>query len=272
MTLVFSVAGPVDIELAGAPLPVCPPDEAEVGCGPSAAEILWPADAEVRYATLAWAASGPGPDWGAATLVAPDGSPHPVESASETELLQGSQLTAEVTEVVAAGGPGEWSLHDVSRAIDATGFAGWALTVVYEAPGLPDRRANVYQGRLRVSAGTGKALEVDAPTGTADQLGFVVWGASSDKTGSDVWMSSGSGQEEVSQELIPNPFQGKADGYTGAPTPGTDVFTLESGVVFPKANNATSAVTLNVRAWGDTDQSDPFTLGGLTLLTDLPQD
>jgi hypothetical protein len=83
-------------------------------------------------------------------------------------------------------------------------------------------------------------------------------------------MSSGTGQEAVSQELVPDPFRGAAAGYDGPSVGGTDVLVLDHGVVFPNAENAGTAITLRVRAWGDAGQSDPFTLGAVTLVADLP--
>ncbi|MDR1151496.1 MAG: sigma-70 family RNA polymerase sigma factor [Bifidobacteriaceae bacterium] len=272
MALAFSGDGPLDITLAGAPLPECPADEA-AGCpASSAAEVVLPADAEVRYATLAWASNAPGEGWTAVTLVSPDGTGHRVDAEGEFGLLEGAQSTADVTDVVASAGGGEWRVDGLAREPHPGIYAGWSLTVVYAAPGLPERRASVYQGALRVEAGTGKELDVDAPLGLASHLGFVAWGASPARTGSDIWMSSGTGQEAVSQELVPDPFRGSAAGYSGPPAGGTDVFALDKGVEFPRAENAGTAVTLRVRAWGDANQSDPFTLGAVTLVTDLPRD
>jgi hypothetical protein len=188
----------------------------------------------------------------------------------DRELLTGSQASAEVTEIVAAGGPGTWELTDVSRRPSTPGFAGWALTVVYEAPDLPERRVWVYQGALRVEAGKGKELEVEAPSGSAFHLSFIAWGADRNRSGSDIWMSSGVGADSVSQELLANPFRGRAEGYAGQAQSGTDVLDLPGGVVFPRAAGSGSAVTLRLRAWGDQDQSDPFTLGGVSVVTEVP--
>ncbi|MDR0432810.1 MAG: sigma-70 family RNA polymerase sigma factor [Bifidobacteriaceae bacterium] len=268
LTLSFTADGPLGIALAGAPLPECESDA--VGCpASSAAEIVLPGDAKVRYATLAWAAKTPGEGWPAANLTAPDGSQHAIEADNRDPLIAGSQATADVTEIVADGGAGQWTVGDVPRNPGAGEFAGWALTVVYESADLPERRASVYQGVLRVQAGTGKELDIDAPKGVASHLGLVAWGASPERTGSDIWMSSGTGQETVSQELIPNPFRGKQAGFSGPAAGGTDVVVLERGVVFPRAENAGTSVTLRVRAWGESEQSDPFTLGAVTLLADL---
>jgi hypothetical protein len=103
-------------------------------------------------------------------------------------------------------------------------------------------------------------------------LGFVVWGAHPERAGSDLWMSSGTGQDAVAQELIANPFAGVAAGHNGPATGGTDVLTLDTGVVFPRGEGADTAVILGLRAWGDEKESDPFTLGTVTLVTGLPPD
>jgi RNA polymerase sigma factor (sigma-70 family) len=273
LDLVFAAEGPLGITLAGAPLPHCPAGAMQAACeAPSAAEVILPDQAEVRYATLAWAAGTPGTQWASATLISPDGAEHAIVAAAEDTLIKGEQARADVTKLVAAGGAGNWSVGGAERSAGAEDFAGWSLTVVYEAPGLPQRRASVYQGALRVQAGTGKELDLDAPAGTAPHLGFVAWGADPERSGSDIWMSSGVGQEAVSQELVPNPFQGHATGFGGGPSPGVDVFALDDRVVFPRAEGAGTAVALRVRAWGDANESDPFTLGAVTLVADLPAD
>jgi hypothetical protein len=203
------------------------------------------------------------------TLTAPDGSEHTVKANSHAALLTGIQASADVTEIVAAGGAGSWSLGNVSRVFTADYFAGWSLAVVYAEPGAPERRATIYDGALRVAAGSAKELDIDAPGGTASHLGFVVWGAHPDRVGSDIWMSSGEGQDSMAQELKADPFSGTARGFSGSPSQGTDVFTLDAPIVFPRSEQAGTGVTLRVSAWGDLERSDPFTLGGVTLVTDL---
>ncbi|MDR1428203.1 MAG: sigma-70 family RNA polymerase sigma factor [Bifidobacteriaceae bacterium] len=270
MALVFTRDGPLGIELVGAPLPSCQGEDAPAKCAASsAAALALPDRAEVLYATLAWAASDPSEPLGEATLVAPDGKRHAVAPAKRDVLLAGLQATAEVTEAVATGGGGIWTVTGATVGSGKTAFAGWSLTVVYAAPDLPKRRASVYQGALRVEAGTGKELEVEAPAGTASHVGFVAWGADAARSGSDIWMSSGTGRGAVSQELIANPFRGRAAGYAGERLPGTDVVAVNHGVVFPRADGAANTVALRLRAWGDSDQSDPFTLGAVSLVADL---
>jgi hypothetical protein len=275
LDLVFTQDGPLGVVLAGAPLSACeagdgPQDQSE--CAPSAAQIDLPEGAKVRYATLAWAAGQPGPMWDTATLTSPGGQVSGVVGGTRDDLLAGEQVSVDVTEIVSQGGQGSWQLSGVGPAEDSDEFAGWYLAVVYADDSLPTRRVSLYQGALRVQAGTGKELDVEAPLGTASHLGFVAWGADPQRTGSDIWMSSGVGQEAVSQELIANPFQGRAQGHDSAPAPGVDVFSLDDGVVFPSAEGAGTSVSLRVRAWGDANQSDPFTLGAVTLVADLPAD
>jgi RNA polymerase sigma factor (sigma-70 family) len=272
MPLVFTADGPVDVALAGAPLPPCELADASADCPPasSATQITLPNGAEVRYATLAWATSSPGENWSDATLIAPDGTAHPVRATAHNELLVGDQATADVTGIVSLGASGTWTLADADVASGEDFFAGWTLTVAYTAPGLPERRVSIYQGALRVAAGNGKEVDVDAPTGTADSLGLVAWGAHPGRIGSDLWMSAGRGEDAVAQELLANPFHGTATGFAGPPTAGTDVLNLDGGVVFPRVDKAGSTVTLGVRAWGDPEESDPFTLGAVALVTGLP--
>ncbi|MDR1295037.1 MAG: sigma-70 family RNA polymerase sigma factor, partial [Bifidobacteriaceae bacterium] len=116
MALVFSEDGPLDIAVVGAPLPECSTDDA-AGCpASSAADIVLPGDADVRYATLAWASGAPGEEWSAVTLVSPDGTEHKVDAQGEFELLVGVQSTAVVTDIVAASGGGQWRVDGLARA------------------------------------------------------------------------------------------------------------------------------------------------------------
>jgi RNA polymerase sigma factor (sigma-70 family) len=273
MVTVFTADGSYSATEAGAPLAGCAPSAAV--CPPVAASttLNLPNDAEVAYALLIWAGSNPAEGWGSVQLVAPDGSRTGVEEAARRMLSDDGavQSSVEVTGLVAAHGAGTWTLDGVAQTAAAGGWAGWALVVAYSSDSLGARnRVAIHEGSLLVGAGYGRNLAVDTPRGRAEQLGGVVWGADPSRAGNAVWMVDIGSKAGVFQSLLEDAFNGLADGFTGQPLGGVDVFTLAGPLVFPTNPAGTTVAGLRFSAASaDSPESDPYTVGAISVVAPL---
>ncbi|MDR1834119.1 MAG: DUF11 domain-containing protein, partial [Propionibacteriaceae bacterium] len=98
------------------------------------------------------------------------------------------QEFADVTSLVQAAGNGDYWGANVVAATGEDRYAGWSLTVVYEAPGMPLRNLTVFDGFDYIASGTTKSVTVSgfkAPlSGTVDaQLSIVAYEGDLNTTG-----------------------------------------------------------------------------------------
>ncbi|MDR0848803.1 MAG: DUF11 domain-containing protein [Propionibacteriaceae bacterium] len=169
----------------------------------SSSALNLPAGAQVLFARLYWGArltagtSGNANNASAAQdnkmLLKPPGSSSyqtitGTELARNTSSYNAYQSYADVTSLVQAAGNGYYWGANVQAATGADRYAGWAITVVYTAPGLPLRNLTVYQGFNTVSAGNPQTINVSgfkAPTaGTVDvQLTMLAYEGDISQTG-----------------------------------------------------------------------------------------
>ena len=63
------------------------------------------------------------------------------------------QAFANVTSQVAAAGNGTYTCANVQASVGTNVYAGWALVVAYEAPGLPARNLTVFDGYASINTG-----------------------------------------------------------------------------------------------------------------------
>ncbi|HEY8472894.1 MAG TPA: sigma-70 family RNA polymerase sigma factor [Natronosporangium sp.] len=171
--------------LPGTGEPTMPPGLPGTVVAASGARLALPAGAEVSWAALHWAATGPngppqvrlhGPAGGWHTIAADAVQPQP-----DRPLRQ---AYADVTGLVRDAGAGAWWVAADRGPLPTgrTASAGWSLTVLYELPG-PERDVAVFTGpgslggdrpSLSVTAG-----EVDAdwpdPEDAALEVGLVGW-------------------------------------------------------------------------------------------------
>lgn len=195
-----------------------------------------PDGATVRFATLYWSApyaASPTSDLGVAYLRAPGGEYRRV-IAEELVAVPAPDSSfygarADVTQQLARGGGGEWSFADAVVGdrddLPENAFAGWALVVVYEAPGLPEAGVTVWDGMelLYPEGATSTTLTVSGVEGSDGRLGVI----------------AGEGDRGLDGEAIvfngtdvggPNVFDSTAHGYEGA-TLGIDVKSFPVGSV-----------------------------------------
>ncbi|WP_162616472.1 DUF11 domain-containing protein [Xylanimonas allomyrinae] len=98
------------------------------------------------------------------------------------------QRFADVTSIVQAAGNGEYWGADVAAATGQDRYAGWALTVVYTAPGMPLRNLSVFDGFDVIARGHPQTIAVSgfqAPqAGAVDaQLSMVAYEGDLSQTG-----------------------------------------------------------------------------------------
>lgn len=175
-----------------------PPSQTPRGSVPvsSTARLEIPGGREVLFAGLYWSANiGPRDTWSgareSARLRGPGGAyvnvsgsvlAQPTDNASR----QYYQSFADVTDLVAARGPGLWSVADVAVSATATDkdrtyYAGWSLVVVYADPE-SEASVTVYDGGQWIgTSAVPAAFEFAAEAGTTARIGVVAW--EGDRTG-----------------------------------------------------------------------------------------
>lgn len=128
------------------------------------------------------------------------------------------QRFADVTSIVQAAGNGTYWGANVTAATGQDRYAGWALTVVYTAPGLPLRNLTVFDGFNAVSGGNPQNITVSgfqAPlAGTVDaQLTMVAYEGDLSQTGDFTRLNS----TQLATALSPGSnFFDSANGLSGA--------------------------------------------------------
>ncbi|NUU19498.1 sigma-70 family RNA polymerase sigma factor [Cellulomonas humilata] len=247
----------------------------------STARLDVPAGREIVFAGLYWSANrAAGDDWStdlrSARLRGPGGtyekvSGDPVAQPTDNSNRQYYQSFADVTDVVARGGSGDWSVADVavgtgSTDKDRTYYAGWSLVVVFSDPG-SDASVTVYDGGQWIgTTASPPAFEFAAEAGTTARIGVVAW--EGDRTGTgdqlllgDTCLGSGSGGA-VTRQLVPtrvggsgsNAFDSTATGWRAANSLGTDA------KAFREVTLACDVSTLR-----GTTAGDQYLIGAITL-------
>lgn len=248
--------------------PMVSVDALGTGTRSSTAVLDVPAGAEVVAARLYWAGGCAGtvppvrvaPPGGALTTVG--------DVVVDRSGGQAYQASADVTDLVRAGGAGTWGVADVCATEAVGGFAGWALVVVHRpagsgpaGPGL----AIVYDGLLPVSSVAGPGhFSVAGRPGTTARVGAVVWDGDRNLPGDQLlfdgaplvplrWTGSGPGGPGSGD----NAFDSTAWGSAYANALGVDVKPFE-----PAFLTATRAQLTAVETNGDA-----FTVGVVTVAT-----
>ncbi|GHG47677.1 hypothetical protein GCM10011331_08690 [Flavimobilis marinus] len=287
----FEARGNLEIAEAGAPLMLCDGDGGSDAAGSDCAKALAgeldnhrvamvgvnddprsaggvsssttvdvPEGATVRFAGLYWSAPYEGAAsnaLGVAHLRAPGDDYHQVIAEQVVAVTGGRSLRygafADVTQQVATGGGGTWSLADAVVAdLDSSpsnAYAGWALVVVYEQQTLPDAGVIVWDGMAPLIPGGRDTVALTAASrpGADGRLGVVAFEGDRGLAG-EAMVFNGA---DVGG---PNVFDSTARGWSGS-TLGTDVKAFPVGPVL--AENAIELVTT----------SDGFVVAAITLRT-----
>lgn len=174
----------------------------------TSANLVLPAGSQVVHAQLYWGGthgmdSPNGPKMltdeqiSRVTLTSPDGTPVPVTADSPIGRFRGEvdyayQTTADVTDIVAAAGPGTYTLSDFGAVATPYSYGGWTLVVAYENAAEPMRRVTLYDGYravesdakpVRIVVNAVKEPKHDWPQGT---LGYVAYDGDRTLTGDQV--------------------------------------------------------------------------------------
>jgi hypothetical protein len=106
-----------------------------------------------------------------------------VETSIDVSNRTTYQSRADITDMVAAAGAGDYSLADVAQSIDRTEnggsdpnyFSGFAITVVYELASLPLSTVTFFDGSEWVTSGNQPDFTFHTDTPAQVTLGLVAW-------------------------------------------------------------------------------------------------
>ncbi|MDO5720758.1 MAG: hypothetical protein Q4P05_08485, partial [Actinomycetaceae bacterium] len=159
----------------------------------SMATVAITPDGTIKKAFLFWGAAttgtpdaeGNADDWKNITFTDPKGRKHEVQAQifdQFTNIKKEYSAVADVTDIVAVAGPGEYWGANVQAGLGSDRYAGWSLVVVYEDETLPMRDLQVFSGYKRVGETNARRVEVPVkgflapPTGPVNAtVGMVVY-------------------------------------------------------------------------------------------------
>jgi RNA polymerase sigma factor (sigma-70 family) len=177
--------------------------------------ITLPPGAVVKYAAIEWAANRGSGDAGfdgptdTARIRVPGGEYVTLTADAVTTTIDVSnrltyQATAEITDLVATAGAGNYSVADIAQSIDLTEnggsdpnyFAGFAITIVYELDSLPQSVIAFFDGSEWVTASNTPdfTFHTDRPSNVT--VGLVAWDGDRGTVGDQAQIGNlnGSGQ------------------------------------------------------------------------------
>ncbi|MCG7286905.1 hypothetical protein MHY85_13080 [Cellulomonas sp. ACRRI] len=192
----------------------------------SSSSLDLPAGASVLWAGLYWGArlqAGTGGTGGSAAAIdqmslrAPGDAAYRTITASTAtrdrfgpnpSSYNAYQRFADVTSIVQQAGNGAYWGANVAAATGQDRYAGWALTLVYSAPGLPLRNLTVFDGFNAVANGSPQSVTVSgflAPrAGPVDaQLTMLAYEGDLAQTGDYTRLTSGSNNTQLATALSP---------------------------------------------------------------------
>lgn len=253
----------------------------------SSSTLTIPAGATVKHAGLYWSANRTARetfthDLTSARLRAPGSTSYlPVDGEVLGEVSDSAgrvsyQSYADVTDLVAAHGSGEWSVADVALADLDYGsgwgeylasrdhYAGWALVVVYEDASLPDGTVTVHDTPVAVTPGAG--LSVDFLGGETTTLGAVAWEGDRGIAGDELRLNSNALRPLMSGSTPDRPRFGSAsDAFASTAWGSTSRYENSLGVDAKKFE--TVATQHGVNTVTATTTGDEYVLGVLTITT-----
>jgi hypothetical protein len=244
-------------------------DDKDVDTDTSSSTTLeLPADATVTWAGLYWSGSIPttatddelrairlaGPGQAYVELTA-DRLDTGVSTGSSTNPRPAFQAFAEVTDQVAAGGPGTWWAADATvRSGLSNIYGGWALVVVYSSETLPEGKVSVVDGFGAVNPGDDLSLTLPGTEGLKARVGLVSWEGDAGIEGDTLTLDGKALTPEGGAASVDNVADSHSVGSAYANTFGVDAKPL-TGATF-------SSDTADVEA---STVQDVFLIGVLTV-------
>ena len=125
------------------------------------------------------------------------------------------QSFLDVTQQVAAGGPGTWSVADVAvsstrKDTNRTYYAGWSLVVVYADPG-STATVTVYDGGSWIGTSAAPTpFEFAAEAGTTARVGVVAWEGDRNTAGDRLVLGDTCTTPTTQHALVPQRWGGTA--------------------------------------------------------------
>ena len=177
------------------------------------------------------------------------------------------QSRANVTELGRQYGDGDWSVADIALARatedrDQTYYGGFALTVIYEAPGLPTARVAMFDGSRWVSQSASAEFSFYTGSTSAVDMSWVAWDSDRNNVGDSATIDGtalmpmrwdGRVGKYISKDSDPS-ILGKTNDAADATAAGS-AFSNSLGVdaksFFPHADLAAGKHTLRATSSGD---------------------
>lgn len=223
---------------------------------------------DVLFAALVWAGDtnagvggAPAPDVAArdTVRVAPPGGPYQTVRAARTSVIGSAyQSFADVTSLVRAGGPGDYTVADVQAATGRNRFGGWSLVVVYRDTTKAQRTILVADGFENVDVAKPNTIPLGRigyglASNARTQLGFVLFEGDLGSTG-DALSLNGAPVSDARNPIddIANSTASRLGTVVGGGDP-ADVnrFGVDADLVAAPAFDPNADVSLAFRSSGD---------------------
>ncbi|AJE83460.1 MULTISPECIES: hypothetical protein [Streptomyces] len=256
----------------------------------SRGEVRLPAGSRVSYARLYWGGNllageqKPPKDNGRVLFAEPGGAYREVRADSRTGHrvaggMDAFQASADVTRLVRAAGPGQYTVAQVNVASGrsrAGTWGGWTLVVAYENPREPRRELGLWDGFAAFDAAhpshTVPLTGVAVPKGARGTAGFVAYNGDRGTRGDSLALSTGrgpgvllSGPADPADDLLNSTVSGPGGART-ARTPAYDnTLGYDSDVLDASAALAPGGDRLGARF---TSRRDAAWLGAFFLAAD----
>ena len=211
-----------------------PLDQAGLGTNSSTSSLYLPGGAQVAFAKLYW--SGQTPDEGQPLNQASIRQPGseawtPIEATHiDYGKFDNYQASADVTELVRAGGDGQWAVGGVSFMPSTGGaengyYAGWALVVVYEDASLTPGRVLVLDGMDAIPTDV-TYVNIGGLASSEANVGAVAWEGDFSAIGDDASLEGTALVRDRAGSTADNAFRSLADGSSWVNSFGVDVGTF----------------------------------------------
>lgn len=214
-----------------------------------------PADAHVLFAGLYWSARSASAARGAVALLDPQGRRTDV-AAKQLDVIGSTNAYfafSDVTNLVDASGPGQYTIADVQADVGTDKYGGWSLVVAYAARGETTRNLTVFDGAREVTTGSKSTITIPVsgfvapPTGAVNTtVGFVAGEGDRSATGDQLKLNGTNLQNGMNPaNNIANSTVSDLGAAVGGRNPGYDnqfgwdVDTFAANGIIP--NGATSA-------------------------------
>ena len=166
-----------------------------------------PAGSRVLYAGLYWSSESTNATRNRLSLLTPGATQYQTITGDVAAAGALYQTAADVTDLVAAAGPGDYWAGNITGTAGQGRYAAWSMVVVYENDNLPARNLNVYEGFGRV---TSSFTRLDVPISgfltppqgdVRAEIGVVAYEGDQNITGDQILIDTDPGAGQTFQNL-----------------------------------------------------------------------